>query len=171
MSPIEIGRWAVAAVLTGLLVYASISDIRSRRIPNWTVVAIGALFIPWAVLNPPISAALWALAAGALALAVGVALYALGMVGAGDSKLFAAVALFAGIGRLLPLGLATALAGGLLALVSLASRPRRAMIMFAMRGQGDFGRGIPYGVAISLAAALVVWSTVLHYAIPYQAPS
>ena len=45
MSLIEIGRWAVAAVLTGLLIFASVSDVRSRRIPNWTVLAIGALFL------------------------------------------------------------------------------------------------------------------------------
>ncbi len=169
IGPGEIGRWAVAVVLTGLLIFASVSDVRSRRIPNWTVAAIGVLFIPWALVNPPLGAALWALAAGAIALAVGVVLYAMGMVGAGDSKLFAAVALFAGLGRLLPLGLATALAGGLLALISLASRPRRAMVMLTMRGKGDFGRGIPYGVAISLAAALVVWSVVLRLDIPYQA--
>jgi prepilin peptidase CpaA len=169
MSLAETGRWAVAAIVTGLLLFASVSDIRWRRIPNWTVLAIGALFVPWAFLNTRSDPWALALAAGAIALTIGVVLYALGMVGAGDSKLFAAVALFVGLGRLLPLGLATALAGGAIALVSLATRPKRAMVMFAMRGKGEYGRGIPYGVAIAIAGALIVWSLTLHLTVPYEA--
>ncbi len=165
----EAGRWAVVAAFTGLLIFASVSDYRWRRIPNWTVVAIAALFVPWAFLNPHNDPWALALAAGAIALTIGVVLYALGMVGAGDSKLFAAVALFVGLSRLLPLGLATALAGGAIAAVSLASRPKRAMVMFALRGKGEFGRGIPYGVAIAIAGALIVWSVMLHLTIPYEA--
>jgi hypothetical protein len=32
-------------------------------------------------------------------------------------------------------------------------RPVRALVMFQMRGKGDFGRGVPYGVAIAIATA------------------
>src|SRR5580700_11989568 len=123
---LEVGRWTVVVALTALLVWASISDIRTRRISNWNVLAIIVLFAPWALLHWNASTA-WALVAGALALAVGVALYALGVTGAGDAKLFAAVALFAGLGHLLALSVATALAGGAIAIASLVSRPRRAL--------------------------------------------
>ena len=44
----------------------------------------------------------------------------------------------------------------LIALISLVSRPTRAMVMLHMRGKGDFGRGIPYGVAIAIATICIV---------------
>jgi prepilin peptidase CpaA len=161
----ELGSWAVAIALTAVLGWASISDIRARRIPNWTVLVTIGLFVPWALLHWGPWAA-WALVAGGIALVVGVALYAMGVTGAGDAKLFAAVALFAGLGHLAALALATALVGGLIAVVSLASRPRRALMIFTFRGKGDFGRGIPYGVAIAIAALLVVWQGLLNLPIP-----
>jgi prepilin peptidase CpaA len=169
MPPTEGGEWVVAALFTALLAWAAFSDIKDRRIPNRTVVAILALFVPWAALHWGYWDA-WALAAGAIALAIGVALYALRMVGAGDAKLFAAVALFAGLGHLLALGVATALAGGVVALISLAARPHRAMTMIILQGKGDFGRGVPYGVAIALAGAVVVWVTLLKLPIPLPKP-
>jgi prepilin peptidase CpaA len=167
MPLIEIGHWVVAALLSVVLAWASVSDIRHRRIPNWTVLTVLGLFLPWALLSHG-SWALWALAAGVIALVVSFALYAAGAFGAGDSKLFAAVALFAGLGHLAQLAVITALAGGLIAAVSLASRPRRALVMLTMRGKGDFGRGIPYGVAIAIGAAVVVWSSVLGFPLPEQ---
>jgi hypothetical protein len=33
--------------------------------------------------------------------------------------------------------------------------------MAKLKGKGDFGPGVPYGVAIAAAAALVVWGAVL----------
>jgi Flp pilus assembly protein protease CpaA len=53
--------------------------------------------------------------------------------------------------------LATVLTGGAMAVVSLASRPTRALVMFNLRGKGDFGRGIPYGVAIGVGGIVVLW--------------
>jgi prepilin peptidase CpaA len=166
----ELGRWIVAGLLTAVLAWAAVSDVRTRRIPNWTVLTVIGLFVPWAALHWGPWAA-WALAAGLIALVVGVGLYAAKIVGAGDAKLFAAVALFVGFGDLMALGLATALAGGLVAAGSLASRPKRAMSMFILGGKGDFGPGIPYGVAIALAAAALVWATLLKYPIPFALPA
>jgi prepilin peptidase CpaA len=167
---LEVGRWTVVVALTALLVWASISDIRTRRISNWNVLAIIVLFAPWALLHWNASTA-WALVAGAIALAVGVALYALGVTGAGDAKLFAAVALFAGLGHLLALSVATALAGGAIAIASLVSRPRRALAMITLRGEGDYGPGIPYGVAIALGAVFVVWGNLLNFSVLVGGPS
>ncbi|MOA59566.1 hypothetical protein D3C78_1842200 [compost metagenome] len=48
-----------------------------------------------------------------------------------------------------------------MALASFASRPRRALAMITLRGKGDWGRGIPYGVAIALAGAIGIWSSLL----------
>jgi prepilin peptidase CpaA len=156
----EAGRWAIAGLLTAALAWASISDIRVRKIPNWTVLSVLVLFLPWAVMSTA-PWVLWALAAGAIALVVSIALYAVGVVGAGDSKLFAAVALFVGMGHLAQLAIITALVGGVIAAISLLTRPRRALVMLNMRGKGDFGRGVPYGVAIAVAGAAIVWISLL----------
>jgi prepilin peptidase CpaA len=156
----EIARWAVAALFTAVLAWAAVSDIRVRKIPNGSVLALLALFAPWALLNTG-PWVLWALAGGFIALAVSVGLYAAGIVGAGDSKMFAAVALFAGLTELPRLALVTALAGGVIAAISVASRPNRALVMLTLRGKGDFGRGIPYGVAIAIAGATLIWARLL----------
>jgi prepilin peptidase CpaA len=154
--PSEIIRFVVAAVATGVLIFAAISDIRFRRIPNWTVLALLGLFIPWSFADGGASL-VSDLEAAAIAFAISFALYAIKALGAGDSKLFAACALFAGMGYLPYMALLTALIGGLISVVSLVAQPRRAMALLTMRGKGDWGRGVPYGVAVAAGAALVTW--------------
>ena len=173
MSLIDIVRFTIAAIATAVLAWAAVSDIRSRRIPNWCVAALLVLYLPWAVIGGW-PGALSGLEAASIGLAVTFALYAFKILGAGDSKLFAACALFAGMGFLPYLALATSLVGGLVALVSIVSRPNRALVMLTMRGKGDFGRGVPYGVAVAAAAAVVIWAPLaglLHpYAYGYAVP-
>ena len=84
--------------------------------------------------------------------------------------MFSAVALLVGLGHLAVLALATTFIGGIVALVSVLSRPTRALVMLKMRGKGDFGPGVPYGVAIALAAAALVWATVLKLPVPELLP-
>jgi prepilin peptidase CpaA len=156
MPTAEIGRLVVAVALSGVLIWASVSDVRDRKIPNASVAAVLALFAVSAVLSGG-AGLTSALGAGAIAFAVGFGLFWFDIVGAGDAKLFAAAALFAGLGNLMIFALATALAGGLIAVGSVLTRPRRALVMLQLRGKGDFGRGIPYGVAIAIGAAVVVW--------------
>jgi len=152
-------RIAVAVAASLVLCFAAVSDIRTRRIPNWTVLALIGLFAIWMASDGG-REALSALAAAAVALAVTVALYAFKILGAGDSKLFAAVALFGGLGYLPLLVLATALTGGVIAIASLAARPQRALAMLSMRGKGDWGRGVPYGLAIATGGALIMWAPI-----------
>jgi prepilin peptidase CpaA len=171
MSPIEWGRWLIAIVLTGVLAWAAVTDIRERKIPNSAVIAVLGLSLPWLATYLMLGSfvwVLWAIAGGVMAFVVSFILYASGVIGAGDSKLFAAVALFTGLANLPMLTVATALAGGAMAAVSFVSRPSRAMTMITLRGKGDFGRGIPYGVAIAIGAALVVWSVLLKLPLPIQ---
>jgi prepilin peptidase CpaA len=153
-----------------VLVFAAVSDVRYRRIPNWTVLAVVILFAGWAIANGG-AGVVSALEAAGLALVVSLVLYALKVMGAGDSKLFTAVALFAGMGSLLLLVVATTLAGGAVALVSLATRPRRALAMFTLRGKGDWGRGVPYGVAIAVGGAVIMWGPVAGVAPPFAKPT
>jgi hypothetical protein len=39
--------------------------------------------------------------------------------------------------------------------------------MLAMGGKGDWGRGVPYGVAIAAGAAIVLWGAIGGYVEPY----
>ncbi len=155
----------IAAVLSGVLGYAAVNDVRERKIPNWTVLASLGLFIAWAVVHPLVWD-VWALGAGLVAFLITFALYMGGVIGAGDSKLFAAVALFAGMGHLAILALATALIGGLVAIAGFLLRPTRGLVMLKMRGKGNFGRGVPYGVAIAAAGGVIVWAAALGAHLP-----
>jgi prepilin peptidase CpaA len=152
MAEIKLGL-VVAAFLI-LLFIASISDIMYRRIPNSTVLAICALSIPWILLAPNASV----ISSGEavfVAFAISFPLYLAGLFGAGDSKLLMSVALLVGASNLLLFLLVVAMAGGLVAAVSLLRDPARALVMFQLRGKGDFGRGVPYGVAIAIGGASV----------------
>jgi prepilin peptidase CpaA len=158
---------ALAAAASLILIWAAISDIRSRIIPNAAVLTLLAVFAAWAALGlgRPLTSAF---EAAAIAFTVTFVLYGLGVLGAGDSKLFAATALFFGMDYLPLYALATVLAGGGVAVVSLLSRPQRAAVMLSMGGKGDWGRGVPYGVAIAVGAGIVLWGAIGGYVEPYH---
>jgi prepilin peptidase CpaA len=169
MIPNSLPAIVLAAAASLILAWAAVSDVQKRIIPNVSVLALLAVFLVWAVLvlgfgQPLVSA----LEAAAIAFVATFALYALKVIGAGDSKLFAAAALFFGLGYLPLFALATVLAGGAVAAISLASRPNRALVMFTMKGKGDWGRGVPYGVAIAIGAAVVMWGSISGYVEPYS---
>jgi prepilin peptidase CpaA len=150
----EITLGLVVAAFLILLLIASISDIKCRRIPNWTVLAIGALSMPWILLAPNASF----ISSGEailVAFAISFPLYVAGLFGAGDSKLLMSVALLVGASKLLLFLVVVAIAGGLVAAVSLLRDPTRGLVMFQMRGKGGFDRGVPYGVAIAIGGASV----------------
>jgi prepilin peptidase CpaA len=147
---IESAHWLVIALLTIVLVIASYSDVRDRRIPNWTIVAIAVLFIPWTLVGgiPVFSS----LEAGLVAFLISCPLYVVRVVGAGDSKLLTVTALFVGADRLIFFLVWVALVGGMIAVASLALRQARAMGFFATVAPLSVERGVPYGVAIAIAA-------------------
>ena len=67
-------QYGIATLLTGVLAYAAVNDVRERKIPNWTVLACLALFVAWAIVHP-LNWDLWALGAGVIAFAVTFGLY------------------------------------------------------------------------------------------------
>ncbi len=133
-----------------LLVSAGIQDARTREIANWKNAAIALLAPLWWWAN---SLALWpdvAMQAGvaALVFAFFLGAFALGQMGGGDVKMIGALALWLPVQPLVwMLVLMSLIGGGLTLLMVIEKRLRR-----------DAGGPleIPYGVAIAIAALLVL---------------
>lgn len=145
--------WRV--LLGGLLAVACATDLRARRISNALVVVVlvaAAVRVGLAALGAPVVTADAVLAGGpgaaALGALVGLAvmlpLYALGMMGAGDVKLFAAAGAWLGPAGVFAAAVYTALAGGVLAVAAVRLRSWRE-------------QHLPYGLAIAAGVLAVVW--------------
>lgn len=151
------------AALVAVLLVAAGTDLLRRRIPNALCLAVAAL----ALLSRAATSApqeLWQpVAAGLVSLAMLLPLWARGLLGGGDLKLFVATALWVGLDGLLQLALAVALAGGLLALVALTMRRAAVVLALAVAPLSpsaawlltEFSESwssLPYGVAIAAGA-------------------
>ncbi len=99
----------------GLAAVGGYTDVRSRRIPNW--LTVGAFALALVVRALGVEAVGAGLAGAAVAIAVGLALHLVGMLGAGDVKYLAAYGAVLGVGRIWPALILVALAGGLLAMI------------------------------------------------------
>ncbi len=153
------------AVLALMLALASSSDVGLRKIPNWITVAIAAAgLVAQSAIGGPRAAA-----GGLLAgIAIGALLAPFWMkrvIGGGDLKLAVAAGIWVGLARSPRYLLASALAGGLLAIVcyALSSREAQASIrtnMYRLHAPSwpqalqKPGRTelVPYGVAFAAGA-------------------
>lgn len=138
--------WAQLLVML-LLVAAAAQDVVERRISNWLCAAVLIAAAAAAMAVGP-GVALWQNALLVAAVVVlGLPLFAAGWLGGGDVKLLAAVASWADLASILPLLALIFIAGGAVALLSLAVR-RKALSKAA--------KGVPYGVAIALGTGIVI---------------
>lgn len=152
---IEWMRQAIIFLVCVVLMVAAISDVRQRRIPNWTVLVIAVLFGAWAGVEPSVSL-VSSLGAALVIFVISCALYYFGIVGAGDSKLVTVTALFAGLAHLLQFIFYMSLAGGLIVICMLAAQPTKVLVILQTRGRGGMGISVPYGVAIAAAGVLLL---------------
>ncbi len=158
------------AVLAVLLGAAAACDLRLRRIPNEIAVALAAAGLGAQLMR---AGAGGALSGGAAALVVGSVLWSAwvaGALGGGDLKLGVGAAVWVGLSRLVTFALASALAGGVLALVCYAVSTRgarqsmRANLVHAARGfpiqfplrSGDGRVSVPAGVALAVGTLVAV---------------
>jgi prepilin peptidase CpaA len=155
ITAIEWIHQATIALVCIVLTIAAISDVRRRRIPNWTVLVIAVLFGAWASGEPSVSL-VSSLGAALVIFLISCGLYYFGVVGAGDSKLATVTALFAGLAHLLQFIFYMSLAGGLIVICMLAVQPTKALVILQTRGRGGMGISVPYGVAIAAAGALLL---------------
>lgn len=153
-------------VFTGILLVACGFDLKAFRIPNALSLALMALFTVKAAALPEIVVWPGHILAGALMLALGFLVFALGVIGGGDAKLMSAVALWFGLGAMPSLITATAIGGGILALVLLAARhiaSRRPVMVSPMDKTAaprllDQQAPIPYALPITSAALWLEWA-------------
>ena len=108
---------ALLFLCPALLVVAALKDLTSYTIPNWISLALIVGFFPAALaLGMPWASLGLHVGIGVAALIAGMAMFALGWIGGGDAKVFAATALWLGWPASATFLLVTALAGGVLAL-------------------------------------------------------
>jgi prepilin peptidase CpaA len=110
-------HWALKLVLVLLASVAGLYDLRFRRIPNWLNLSGAVLGIGLNVLLTGRSGAAASLLGIGCAIAVYMPLYMLRGMGAGDVKLMIAVGAIVGPHNWLEIFLATALLGGVVALL------------------------------------------------------
>jgi prepilin peptidase CpaA len=151
---------ALLAIFPALMAYAAASDLLTMKIPNWLSLALVAAFAVFSVASGlPWEAVAWHVGAATLVLAICFTLFALGWIGGGDAKLATATALWLGFASLLDYLIIAALAGGMLTLVILVMRscprPRFMHAWESLSRLYDRKVGVPYGVALALAALIV----------------
>ena len=162
----------LVGVLPVLLVAAAIFDLTSFTIPNILPGAMLVLFLIFlsamALSGHTVS---WNeisghLMAGGLGLIAGMIMFALGWIGGGDAKLFAAICLWLGWDSMLDYAVIATIAGGTLTLALLSLRAflvpeffQRQWISRLLDPKG----AIPYGVALAGAALLVLPATQIFH--------
>jgi prepilin peptidase CpaA len=156
-------------VLEALFVAAAMFDLTCFIIPNAVPSAIVATFVIFLVGVALAGHAMsWTdaalhFSAGFLGLAVGMALFAPGWIGGGDAKLFAAVTLWLGWESLFHYVLLASLLGGALTLGLISFRRLPLPPILAdqpwIARLADSTAGVPYGVALAVAALIVLPDT------------
>ena len=149
----------LSCVFLVILLYGAFRDLVSFEIPNYISVVIVFLFFPavfwehWSLVE-----IISNISAGGLVLLVGIILFSLNVVGAGDVKIMAAAAVWFGFPGLPSFLLAVALTGGVLTIALIVFR--RFIVPTSWK-RFDWlvnlhkEQGVPYGVAISVGAVLV----------------
>ena len=154
----------ILGALPLLLVVAAGWDIASFTIPNFLTLALTLAFAVFAAAAGLSAADIgWHALAGFVGLFMGFTLFALGFIGGGDAKLFAAVLLWLGLKDILPYALVASLFGGLLTLGVLLLRRYPLPALLSRQGWivklHDARSGVPYGVALVAGAFFLLPST------------
>ncbi|MEM1044714.1 MAG: prepilin peptidase [Pseudomonadota bacterium] len=148
-----------------LLAFAGVSDLITMTISNRISILLVATFLILALaLGLPLEKIAWHVAAGALVLAIGFAMFAVGWIGGGDAKLAAAISLWFGIELTFEFAVVSAFFGGLLTLFIVLARQRHlAIFVHKIEWLERFlsGRkGVPYGIALSAGALMLYPQTI-----------
>lgn len=151
----EFAPLLLLGLLVLLLVSAGIEDARVREIANWKNAAIALLALPWWIamgLSPWPDMAMQ-IGIALVVFALFAAAFQLGMMGGGDVKMIAALALWFPLGQLVTMLVVMSLAGGVITLLMLIDK------WAARRSEAP---EIPYGIAIAIAALVTIHEPILN---------
>ena len=143
-------------VLSILLAWGAISDIRSRILPNWLAALLLVVGLAFAGVTGGLEALGWHAAHSAIAIIVGLALFAAGIFGGGDVKFYAGMASFFPLSMGIDLLIYVTIIGGILALTWIIGRrvgPKK-----FRPAKGNYSK-LPYGVAIAAGGIALAWMT------------
>ena len=168
---------AIAVALLALTLTAAITDVRTRRIPNWLTVSgfVAGLTINIGLYG--MAGLKTALLGFGLAVLIHVPLFALRVTGGGDVKLMAATGAMLGPQEWLSLFILASIAGGIHALglvmyrkamggvlYNVVNMARAAVVMrlpYKLRPDLDIGHDsaltIPRGLSVAIGAILYLW--------------
>lgn len=152
-------------VALGFAIASAISDFKSMTIPNIYAAGIVLAFVPAYAADALTGEGLeffyaWTshLAAAGIVFGITFLLFFLKVMGAGDSKMCSALALWTGLSGLAPLLFYMALVGALLGLSTKLLNKKK---LFAGAPEGSWigraqagGAGVPYGIAICIGAII-----------------
>ncbi len=169
-APHSLASLLYPVICAGLLLIAAARDVASRTIPNFIPVLLFLLGVALQLNAAALPTAL--LAAGLVFVAAALA-WRVGLMGGGDVKLLAALALCVPPAAVLSLVMATGLAGGVLGLLYLALRrvprfscsvrreptlrPLPARVLRAEWWRIGRGSPLPYGVAIAAGGLITLF--------------
>lgn len=144
----------------------AVFDVATYRIPNAISIVLVAGFAVGAVAFPGKIDVPSHLASGLIIFGAGFAAFWFGLLGAGDVKSWAAVALWFDLNTLPAQALSVALFGGVLGLFLLLLRHMIARVQTYRPSNGAglprllrHGQPIPYGMAISSGAIVMSWAS------------
>jgi prepilin peptidase CpaA len=141
------------------MLHVVVTDIRHRRIRNWLIAAMIAVFGPFTVAAglPPQESAM-ALGAATVVFVAGFGCFAAGWVGGGDAKLAPVCVLWLGADQALHFVALTAVVGGAMALAFLAlgALRHRHAVAVGVDVPATSRPTLPYGVAMAFAALILL---------------
>jgi prepilin peptidase CpaA len=157
-------------IFPAMMAFAASSDFFTMTISNRISLILVAGFVGLALATgmPP-GEILNHAGAGGLVLAVTFGFFLAGWVGGGDAKLAAATALWLGWTHLLDYLLCASILGGILTLALIEFRKFSMPSMLAGKAWAERlhqpGGGVPYGIALAIAALIIYPSTIWMQAI------
>jgi prepilin peptidase CpaA len=157
-------------VFPAIMVFAASSDLLTMKISNLSVLALLVAFL---VMAPLLGLSLeqigMHLVVAIVVLLIGFTFFAFGWVGGGDAKLAAAIALWLGLGQILPFIIYSGLWGGTLTTTLLIIRrwplPETFRRVTWVDRLHDNTKGVPYGLALAAAALFVYPHTDIYRAL------
>lgn len=143
-----------ALIFLAAMLYAAVSDLRTRRIPNWLVISLGVAYVPLAVFAgyEAMTMAV-SFTVAVLVFGLGSFCFAKGWIGGGDVKFGSVIVLWLGAPLALPYLLVAAIFGAIFTLAALLG-----LRLMANSGRGGASLrddGVPYGPALACAALLL----------------